>query len=327
MPEETNSTSSERILNQWNFGKWFNVSEKGTFAAFVLLAAVVWVLSALSKEYTLEIPVTIDYVNLPSDKVATAPLEKALFVTVKGDGRSLIRKNRSARKNGVKLDLSKSASNNQIAVTSLIPQIAEQFSGLVISGIQPDSLVLKFVEAQTKMVPLIAKHDLNFASQFDLGTITLRPDSVSVTGPTKIVDQIDNWNTETISYTDLSESKTGQVKLASPEQMGLSFASNEVNYTLSVNEFTEKVVEVDIRAVNLPENKKVILYPNKAELTFQLTTENYKMIDAAFFEVEADFAGKVPADVNQVKLKLATQPLEARNARLEPSFVEFIIYK
>ncbi len=315
------------LQKKWSAGEWFKISEKGTFSAFLLLATIVWVLGALSKEYTLEIPVTINYENLPTDMIATSPLVEELFVTVKGEGRSLMRKNRSVRKSGVKLDLSKSGSSSRIAVTSLIPQIAEQFSGLVISGVQPDSLVMKFVEAQTKRVPVIAKHDLSFAKQFDLKEIKLAPDSVSLTGPMELVEDIVNWPTETISYADINSDKTGKVKLANLVEQGITFEQDEFAYEVQVDEYTEKVVEVNIEVVNLPENKKVILYPNKAELSFQLTVDNYNVIDESFFEIEADFGGKVPENDNQVPLKISTQSLEAKNARIDPKFVEFIIYK
>lgn len=326
MAETRKASNLTELLKNGKFGDWFGISEKGTFAAFLLLATIVWLLGALSKEYTLEIPVAIEYKNLPSDKVATAPLVNELFVTVKGEGRSLIRKNRDARKNGVTLDLSKSPSS-RIAVTSLIPQIAEQFSGLVISGIQPDSLVLKFAEALTKKVPVVAKHDLTFASQYDLRAIALSPDSVAITGPLNEVQAIETWSSETIDYENLNNSQTGKIALKDSEIMGLRIEPMELEYEVQVDQYTEKVVEVEIKAVNLPEDKKVILYPNQAKLTFQLTVDDYEVFDAGFFEVEADFQGKINSDANQIPLKLVTQPLEARNARLEPKFVEFIIYK
>jgi|GEM_PF-1189497 len=327
MPDNQPASSLSHWLNKSKLAEWFSVSEKGTFALFVLLASVVWMLGALSKEYTLEIPVAINYENLPTDMVATTPLVDELFVTVKGEGRSLMRKNRDARKNGVQLDLSKSASNSRIAVTSLIPQIAEQFSGLVISGIQPDSLVFKFVESQTKKVPVVAKHDLTFASQFDLQSIKLTPDSVTISGPKTTVDEIDNWTTENITYENISDTQTGEINLKESEVMGFEVAPIKSSYEIKVNEFTEKVVLVPIASVGLPENKKVILYPNQAQLTFQLTVDNYSIIDESFFEVEAEFNGKIDAKENQVPIKVVTQPLGAKNVRIEPKLVEFIIYK
>ena len=136
-----------------------------------------------------------------------------------------------------------------------------------------------------------------------------------------------NWPTETISFADLNSSKTGNIRLARLEEDGINFEQEELTYEVQVDEYTEKIVEVNIDVVNLPEDKKVLLYPNKAQLSFQLTVDNYSLIDGSFFEIEADFGGKVPDNENQVPLKISTQPLEAKNARFDPKFVEFIIYK
>ena len=138
-----------------------------------------------------------------------------------------------------------------------------------------DTLFFNFPRQDHKRVPVYLVHSLSFMPQYmNSSEFTCEPDTITIYGDKYKIDKIDRVFTTPIRGTDLSESIQG---LAPIERMrNIRFSENEVRYSMDVSRYVEIKNTYQIHAVNVPADKKMLLYPSYVEVSFKC---KYPLID------------------------------------------------
>jgi hypothetical protein len=120
------------------------------FAFFLFLSFVFWYLNSLGKDIETGIKYTVQYTNLPKERVITDESQARLTLFLKGTGFSILKLKLSGKKTPVEIDISKvnfkrlpgSRNPDYFIVTSgLVKSLAVQMrSGCEITSIKPDTL-------------------------------------------------------------------------------------------------------------------------------------------------------------------------------------------
>ena len=192
----------------------------------------------------------------------------------------------------------------------------------------PITLPLFFDIKIDKRIPVKFNLDITFDRQYNLmGDITLKPDSVTISGPKELIDTTTYWNTEAIKFENVNESKTGKVDLIEAEILNISFSETEIEYNIPIELFTEASTDVDIQAINVPDGIEAVIYPKKLTVTYLVGTGNYDKVTTGQFIAVADFAGVDLEKEQYVNVKITQHPDYVQNIKANPKSVEFIIYK
>lgn len=295
----------------------------------LLLAFVLLLLNKLSQDdYKGEVAARVTYVNYPQGKIPVAPLPDELKLKVETTGFKLLWA-RTVKKPKVQIDLSRLSGVNRTATNIFKPQISSQLSGgYLLESIIPDTLYFQFENSLTKKVPVLGNIQISFKRQFDFKEATLiKPDSVTITGPEKLVDSIKGWYTEKLTFENLDVSMQNEVALMQPGQPTVRVSPEKVNYVITVEEYTEKILEVDIQKVNMPEAKEVNIYPRKVKVACRVGLSNYEQVNAESFIVVADFSSVDFKKSKYAKVELKQAPSFVKNLDYSPKSVEYIIYK
>ncbi|MCT4599650.1 MAG: hypothetical protein N4A32_01965 [Marinifilaceae bacterium] len=320
----------------------FSIKEKSSrnkkvirFTIFVGIATIFWFLNALSKDYVTTVSYPVNYENIPKDKVVTNELPNKLSLEVKGYGFALMRYKITTAFLPITINVTKYSKDNVsdnnvfhsiIHLNEIKNRINKQLSkDIQLIRVSPDTIGLHFSKIIKKRLPIVAKTKVTYSNQFNqCGKITTAPDSVDVYAASVILDTLKHINTEEISFENLN--KTVKRNISLEEIKGVRYGRKRLIVTIPVDQFISSEKEVKITVDNLPENKKLVLFPSKVKIKYKVGFKDFKHIDANLFRVSVDY-NNTSSLTNILKINLDSYPEAVSNIELSSSNVEYIIEK
>lgn len=292
----------------------------------ILIAFILWLLNALSKEYEGHITVSVDYYNLPEDKVLVRDVQNNVQLRVRAVGFNLLWSELNLLTAEARINFANHADKEYVVVEdALANQLATTYTVL---DAQPDTINFAFGEQMTRQVPVTLKRDISFAQQFYFAdSVHVQPDSITLAGPKKIVDTIPSWPTVQMTETELDETIEREVALQEPSITSLELSRSEVMCRIPVEQFTEREMKVRISKRNVPQDVEVVILPNKVTLTFLVGLSKYENVSKDQFNVVADFSSINVQNNKQIDVEVRSNPSFVRNIRLTPETVNYMIYK
>jgi len=173
------------------------------------IAVVLWLFvgGEDSIEKTIRIPVEI--INLPRELVISNQYKREIEVSVTGP-RSVIL-NMDEQKISHQVDLS-AATPGTLVVENDHDHITVPRS-VTVQRVQPSSIILSIDKLVQKSFPVIPNTVGSVAPGFEVKTIRMNPDFVTITGPATILEKIEELQTRYISLNGLNKSEQLQVPL------------------------------------------------------------------------------------------------------------------
>lgn len=302
--------------------------ESVVFFFCLLLALFLLFLNKLSKKYPSDIRVQVSYVNYPAGKIPDAPLPEELKLDVRASGYNLLW-TKLLQPAKVRVDLSQNVRANYAVTSEFMPQIAKQLpADYQLADITPDTIFLKFENNLMKKVPVVADILISFKKQFDFKEpILVSPDSVTISGPENVVAPVKNWFTERLIFENLDRNSSDKIQLVKPEHPMLTLSDEATTYTIAVEEYTEKTLEVEIQKINHPQAKEINIYPKKVKVVCRVGLSNYESVKPDNFIVVADFTHVDFKKNKYIELEMKTQPSFVKNLDFSPRSVEYILYR
>ncbi len=294
-------------------------------ATCLFIAAMLWMFTALSANYTSQINLEVNYDNLPDDKVFSKALPNDLRLIVNGKGWELLYYGLTRIKPSVDIDFSQYQRRNFILTSRLRDEIKSQLQGsMVVLDVFPDTIPILTEPSLTRRLPISPNTKLNFAAHHALGgSIRVSPDSVTVTGPRSLVRGLKSIRTQLIERTDMKKAETVSAKFIIPGS-NVRISPSMAELEIPVFPLTEDYREVDVEVVNSPIVGLQII-PQRVKVTYQVAVNKFDQVDQALFKAivngqEADTAG-----TGQLKVTIVSRPEGTYNLRIEPETVSFLL--
>ena len=297
------------------------------FLFFLALSSAFWLFQALDEEYEQEFAIPIKLVNIPENVVVTTDLPPELRILLKDKGSSILNYKYGKRFAAIQVDFQ--SYRNQGGHVRLL---ASDFSKHVLSQlasttrvlvIRPDTLEYYYNYGLCKRVPVRVQGVIQTDNLYNMSSMVLTPDSVLVYASVPLFDTITAAYTQPIYVKDLSDTmviNTSLVKIR-----GAKFEPSTVNVALSVDQITEKTVQVPISWVNFPATKILRTFPSKVNVTFQVGLSLYRKIGAEQFVIVVNYEELLKNKGKKCKLSLKTVPIGASHVRINPQEVEYLI--
>ncbi len=190
-----------------------------------------------------------------------------------------------------------------------------------------DSLQFEFYRVISKKVPVISQIQLGFPQNYLLeGALQIEPDSVTVKGPKNEVDTITEIRTFRSELTDLTSDFSTNVTLLAPGGIQhTSFSDKTVLVKGQVSRFSEKVLNVPVTVINLPEGVLVQTFPNKVQVLVKANLNILKELKSSDFELEADYSLTSESNQNVIKIELVRKPLGVHAVNVLKDQVDYIL--
>ena len=173
----------------------------------------------------------------------------------------------------------------------------------------------------SKKVKIIPQTSLDFEKQYNYyGEPVAIPDSATVFGALKDIEDIQYLQTNVISKKNVNQNIDTKAKLALKENVRCDITEAEV--VVNVEKFTEAEVEVPI---TIPDESQLHLYPNKVKIRYIVAIKDYPIISEISFKVTID-----PDDIfnnETLPVKLLLNPNNTQIISINPEEVEYIVVK
>jgi hypothetical protein len=256
----------------------FRPGGKGMIFLFCLfIAAVIWIINALSKNYTTQLSMII----VPSN--VKEHVEFPVKISVKGQGFSLAklyyRLNNShfeVKNNSERIAIADYADtllqeqNNFVQIVSSNPS--------VINIVQPAGIV-------SLKVPVKNNAKITFAKQYGISIpVLIKPDSVTITGTAAQVNKIKYIETQEVHFENLNHKYFGSIPLIEPG--GVKIQEKKVWLFIPAEQFTEGQVNIPVTLLNGGLRARAV--PENVTVVYHVPLSSYKHVNASAFIAEAD---------------------------------------
>ncbi len=299
------------------------------FFTCLILAVATWLFFSLSNKYEYEVKTVVNFKNLPVNKAFNPLQSDTVLLTVQGTGWQLLFTRLRIFPRDVRVDLKSLNKRNFVTFTEQIRSINAYYSSEQrIISIQPDTLYFDFTTRKVKKVPVRLVSNLSFVKQFGQSApITIKPDSVTVTGPLEQLQKIDYWSTDTFSRKEISNSVIDKIALKATDAPNITIYPPLTEIRIPVEEFTEKQLFVPIKVINNNLYYNVKLIPDRVKITFMVSLSDYELTKEDDFDAVVDLNNWKNYGATMLPIKIVKRKPFARVRWVQPSQVNFMIKK
>ncbi len=299
------------------------------FIVCLVCSAVFWLVSKLSQESQAVFHRPVSFYNLPEDKSVVMQSDSIVSFTLQSTGLRLIREQLFHPRDSLLLDAETAPRINRnestfrfLSDAMLIQAIENNTEGRVrIIEARPDTLLLELAPSVTRKLPVILNADISFERRFGLyGNITLEPDSITLKGPKKVMDEINYVETELLEARNLRRSTLEDLALKLPARTTSPEAEEQrITVSIPVEEFTEATKDLRVHMV-CPEayaQMNVRIFPGRVTVHYLVALRDYQAVSEEMFRA----------------VVYCPQAMENTDGRLEvhlekyPSFVEVLYHR
>ena len=264
--------------------------------------------------------------NAPQ-KRAFHPLQSnTVSVIVNGNGWDMMFSGMNMKNKYITVDLRSLEYKNYVVLSSQLDQINNSKEiNQEIKGFNPDTLYFDFSNRREKRIPIKLLSVIKYKGQhFQSGNIHLEPAYVVINGPSKIIDSISQWQTDTLKLDSISQTVSTQVGLKQVEEGNVSIYPKNVEVTIPVDEYTEKTLSVPVKIIN-DNYGEVKIFPQKVKITFTTSLSRYAEIDEDLFDATADLSLWHSRGYNALPVVLDKIPPFCKIVTITPRYIDFII--
>lgn len=306
---------------------WIKRGPLKTFLFFLGFSTVIWIFVQFSKLYIVGVEVPITYVNVPMDKLLGKDNPGTLDLRMRDYGFNIARYRLLPPQ--LEIDVSETRQTDNYLVYDL-----EQNKQAIVSQLNLDyedamffqpEILISYEQKEVKTVNITSNIELSFAVGYSaLEEIKLQPDTVRVSGPASILDTLEEVGTENIRINNISRDLNGTVKLEKDGLENVTFFTEEVNYSLRTDKFTEGKVQIPIEMVNVPEGNNVVIFPKEVVLFYQVSLNDFEKVKPSSFKVVVDFQNALASD-GYLIAQVVQKPAIVNNVRLNEKRIQFVI--
>ncbi len=300
------------------------------FLLFLFLSFLFWTLIKLSREYISEVEFGLVYTDVPKNKLIQNEPSEKIKLTLKTSGFKLLRygfKQKSLEYTLTEID-KKSGSEYYSETSSNINFLQAQLSAeTVVLNAEPDTLFFDLGVRKSKQVQVISKVNFEFKTGFNfVEPVEIEPKMLTISGPEKVIDTIDEVYTEDIVLQDLSASFSRKVKVLSPNA-AVEISEQEISVIGGVDKITDGSFTIPFEVINLPRNYLISTYPKEVKVVFQVALKDFNKIPENSFRVQCDYKQSEDNNLDYLIPQVVEKPEIIFDVKVVPNKIEFLIKK
>jgi YbbR domain-containing protein len=300
----------------------------------LLVATVLWLINALSKDYVTTVVYPVEYVDLPRNKFITNNPPEQFNLRINTQGFTLVKYKLIKNFNPLLIHVEAIISDFEpsargpyvISTKNLSEKVSSQLSmDVELLEITPGVLTLAFDSLDIKQVPIASNIEIGFKPRYGLAApVSFEPSHVTVTGSHDVIRQIDSVHTVPELFKNVSASFRQKIALIIPRQLYIE--PDHVILRADIDEFTERTITIPVWVNNQPDSSKVRLFPKEVEISFIIGLSSYTLIKPEDFSLYVSWEDIV-LNKAQLQVKVKKQPSVVNNIKIIPENVEYLIEK
>ncbi|MCF8226652.1 MAG: hypothetical protein K9J30_12310 [Bacteroidales bacterium] len=302
------------------------------FSFFLAISIVIWLLNALSKNYSTEIKYPITYSRFPARKILVNELPNHLNLTVNAHGYALLSYkliNRPVPINFAVSSYTMNMLNRDTTRFYLLTNYAREEVGrqlpseLQLMEIAPDSLIFQFANLTKKTVKVEPDLDYSIKKDFIIKrSVQIKPESVLVSGPDIFLDTLTAIGTKKLNLGELEKNYAGVLKLI--DYPKLKYTTSDIECEIEIEKLTEIQLQVPVHIANLPDSIRMQTFPHFIRVSGKIGLSNYERIVPEAFWIEVDY-NEVLEKKSRLQVEIKSAPEELISISYYPQSVEYLL--
>lgn len=297
------------------------------FLFFLAVSAGFWFMTVLNETTEKEIPVPVQLVGIPNNIVITEPLPDTIRVVVRDKGFVLMSYLHGDIIKPLRINFTSYARGNGkggIAISEVQKTLGTMlYASSKIVSIKPDKLDFLFNFGMSKMVRAHIDGIIRPADTYYLARTYMSPDSVKIYASQAVLDSIKELFTESLDLVGFKDTVTRDIPLKKIK--GVKMVPDHIKATFYPDMLTEKVVQVPIVSVNMPDGLVLRTFPTQIKVKVVVGRSRVDAIRAENFSVVVDYADVTAHPSDKCNLILRTVPKGVASASLEMQQVDYLI--
>ena len=297
------------------------------FLFFLFISASFWFMQTLNDTYDYEFAVSFRIKNVPDKMVITSEIPSTVRFTVRDKGTVLLNYMFGQSFYPIVLDWNdyyNNATGNRIEIpqADLLKSIKGQLiTSTKIVAIKSEAIDVVYTKGEAKKIPVRLQARIITAKQFYISQILIKPDSVLVYAPKKLLDSLKVAYTVDLQLHAVSDTTKEKIPLRAVH--GAKFVPEVVAVQLNTDIYMEKSLEIPITGVRFPDNKALKTFPSKITVTFQTGLLESRNITSNDFKVVTDYDELMKK--GRVVLHILSAPRGIKNVRISQQNIDYLI--
>jgi len=306
--------------------KYFS-KEMLIFLFFLLLSAIFWLMLTLNEQTEQEVRVPVRIVGIPKNVVLTSDEVDTIRVTIRDRG-LIVAAFYYGQTKTVNLRFETYAKNDgkgTVSASDLKKLLAQNFpSSTAITAIKPDHYTFYYNYGMSRKLPVKWVGMAIPESMYFLARTQIEPDSVTVYAPKDKLDSLTHIRTMPINQTDFRD--TLRINTPLEKLQGVKCVPANVSVTFYTDVLTEERMEnVPVIGVNMPEGKVLRTFPGKVAVKFVGGVSLVRTLKPEDFIVIVDYKDIADKQSDKCHLTLKSMPQGLTRVKLEQEFVDYLI--
>lgn len=300
-----------------------------TFIVFLFISTLLWLLIKLSKDYSTQSTFAISYTNIPVDKCITSPTNMVNF-SFDADGFVTLAHNltpEDERVIEIPLNEVPYHKDNGTTYSFSSQYVAEKLANLL--GISTSNISMNEGNITFDMEPLKSrKVAVRLRSRIDTqrqyciyGSPSIKPATITVYGPPKVIDTLSTVYTEKLEKTGVSQDINETVALDLLDGLIKTDSAN-VRVGISIEKYTELSIEVPITK---SQKANIRVLPETVKVKCMVPLCKYNDMKPEMFNIGIDETqiGKE----QKIDIVVKKVPDNVTISSIKPEQVEYLIVK
>lgn len=281
----------------------------------------------LSNEYRYRISAYIVFINQPAEKAVSISDSVKATLIVESTGWNYFF--RRLNPEVLTTDLASLGDEEAVDLRKFLPSYNRQTDAdQKIVDINPDTVYFDLVARIEKKVPVILDASITYQHQFiNYGPLSIRPDSVLVSGPVNEVRPINEIHTAALQLNNVNSSIRRFIPLDRKNKKNIHLSSQSVLLTVPVEEYTEHTLKIPVEVLNNHDNYEVTLVPSTVSVTYYVPLSRFTEVGPEDFRITADLNQWQQKNKNVLSVHMERSPDFVKIVRAKPESIDFLVYK
>lgn len=298
------------------------------FLMFLLFSGLAWFINNLSGTYTSNVIFDLKYVKTPENVLLSNASKQKVDVKLEATGFQFLAFNFVTK--SVNIDVSSVKENENkffIPQDTYKKQIEKQLSNsMKLLDIDTDTIFFDFQKIVSKEIPIQARIKVNLAQNYLLdGDLDIEPKVLEVKGPKNEIDSIRIVKTVPLDLDGISSDFSQKISLYKSEALlNTTFSVPNVVVSGKVSKFSERIIKVPVRVMNLPEGMNMKTFPDEVSILCKAKVDVLKTLESSNFQITVDY-NLIRNDTKKLALKLSKKPKNLHSITMEEKEVTYIL--
>ncbi|MBN1301374.1 MAG: YbbR-like domain-containing protein [Melioribacteraceae bacterium] len=291
-----------------------------TISSIAIFSIVLWVFISFSADYSATIKIPVKFHNIPEGYALKNISAEDISLSLKGEGWQLAQLT-FGTSHYLDIVIDETAISDEVGVRNSLEQSSWLPSSLQLMMIEPEQINYSLERINYKNVKISERIKLNFKPGYGLvSDITIEPDTIMISGPKSVIQNIDTVYTEKVTVNSLDAEYSQEITLAEIENV--TFPFKQVFVKFDVQKIVDKTFEnVFVERRGVPPSRDLSLFPERVDVILRGGIKMLGRLDNSSVKLFVNFSQAIEDTLGflepQIKIPLFTSLIDIRPKRLD----------